>query len=74
MEQRGTEPSGMEVLTRAARAVKPSAVVRRDDPMLPPVQLGLKVLGVHIGHEAFVQHFLEGKPQDNRVSFSASLG
>ena len=35
-----TEPSGMEVLTRAARAVKPGAVVWRGD--LPPVQQGLR--------------------------------
>ena len=63
----GTEPSGLEVLTRAARAVKPGAVVWRGD--LPPVQQGLKVLGVLIGHEAFVQHFLENKSTEQQVLF-----
>ena len=65
----GTEPSGMEVLTQAARAVKPGAVVWRGDPSLPPVQQGLKVLGVHTGHEAFVEHFLENKSTEQQVLF-----
>ena len=65
----GTEPSGMEVLTQAARAVKPGAVVWRGDPLLPPVQQGLKVLGVPIGHEAFVEHFLENKSTEQQVLF-----
>ena len=65
----GTEPSGMEVLTQAARAVKPGAVVWRGDPLLPPVQQGLKVLGVPIAHEAFVEHFLENKSTEQQILF-----
>ena len=65
----GTEPSGMEVLTQAARAVKPGAVVWHGDPLLPPVQQGLKVLGVPIGRGAFVEHFLEYKSTEQQVLF-----
>ena len=65
----GTEPSGVEVMTRAARLSKPGAVVWRGDPTLPPVQQGLKVLGVPIGQEAFVQHFLDTKSAEQQVLF-----
>ena len=65
----GAEPSGMEVLTQVARAVKPGAVVWRGDPLLPPVQQGLKVLGVPIGHGAFVEHFLENKSTEQQILF-----
>ena len=65
----GIEPSGVEALTRAARAVKPDAVVWRGNPMLPATQQGLKVLGIPIGHEAFVQRFLENKSTEQQVLF-----
>ena len=65
----GTEPSGMEVLTQVVRAVKPGAVVWRGDASLPPIQQGLKVLGVPIGHGVFVDHFLEHKSTDQQVLF-----
>ena len=39
-------PEGIQELTRAARRVKPDAVVwKGGDPELPHVQQGLKVLG-----------------------------
>ena len=50
----GTEPSGMEVLTQAAQAVKPGAVVWRGDPLLFPVQQG---------YEAFVEQFKKSTEQ-----------
>ena len=60
--KRGTEPSGVEAMTRAARAWKPGAVVWRGDP----VQQGLKVLGVPI--------CISWRPSrpNNRSSLSAS--
>ena len=45
----GTEPNGVETMTRGARASKPDAMVWRGDPLLPPCQQRLKVLGVPIG-------------------------
>ena len=59
----------MEATTRAARALMPDAVVWRGDPLLPPVQQGLKVLWVPIGHDAFVLHFLETKSTEQQVLF-----
>ena len=38
----GTEPSGVEALTRAARVLLPGAVVWRGYPILPPVQQGVE--------------------------------
>ena len=51
----GVLPSGIEALTRAARVVKPDAVVWKGDPNLPPTQQGLKVLGVPLGQPAYEQ-------------------
>ena len=62
------EPSGVEAMTRATQAVKPDAVVWRGNPMLPVTQQGLKVL-VPIGHEAFVQRFLDNKSTEQQVLF-----
>ena len=45
-------PSGMETLTRAAKAVKPDVVVWERDPNLP---------GVEVGQPASVREFLENK-------------
>ena len=45
----GVEPSGIEEMTRAARALKPEVVVWRGDPLLPATQQGVKVLGIPIG-------------------------
>ena len=53
----GIEPEGMEDLTRAARRVKPDAVVWKGDPHLPSSQQGLRVLGVPIGHFEFIKKF-----------------
>ena len=57
----GSEPDGIGTLTRAARVVKPDAVVWRGDPLLPVHQQGLKVLGIPIGQPSFVVDFLESK-------------
>ena len=56
----GVEPSGMEEITRAARVVKPDAVVWRGDPLLPFSQQGVKVLGIPIGHTEYVREFWKG--------------
>ena len=37
--------------------------------MLPATQRGLKVLGIPIGEEAFVQRFLENKSTEQQVLF-----
>ena len=63
----GIEPSGVEAMTRAAQAVKLGGVVWRGNPMLPATQQGLKVLGIPIGHEAFVQRFLENNTNEQQV-------
>ena len=63
----GIEPSGVEAMTRVAQAVKSDAVVWRGNPLLPATQQGLKVLGIPIGHEAFVQRFLENKSTEQQV-------
>ena len=57
----------MPELTRAARAVKPDAVVWRGDPGLPLSQQGLKVLGIPIGQPAFVSDFLERKSREQQT-------
>ena len=64
----GQGADGMEVLTPSSSS-KPGAVVWRGDPLLPPVQKGLKVLGLPIRHEVFVQHFLENKSTEQQVLF-----
>ena len=65
----GVLPSGIEALTRAARVVKPDAVVWKGDPNLPPTQQGLKVLGVPLGQPAYVREFLENKSREQTVLF-----
>ena len=52
---------GIEAITRAARAVKPDAIVWRGETSLPPEEQGIKVLGAPIGHPAFVHKYLEKK-------------
>ena len=59
----------MEVLTRAARLVKPDAVVWKGDPQLPPPQQGLKVLGVPIGQPEYVREFLQRKSGEHATLF-----
>ena len=41
----GIEPAGLDELTKAARLVKPDAIVWKGDPQLPPLQQGLKGVG-----------------------------
>ena len=61
----GEVPEGIEAITRAARAVKPGALVWRDTS-LPPEEQWIKVLGAPIGHPAFVHKFLEKKSIEPR--------
>ena len=63
------EPTGIGALTRAARAVKPDAVVWRGDPLLPVHKQGLKILGIPIGQPAFVADFLERKSREQQALF-----
>ena len=63
------EPSGIEELTRAARALKPEAVVWRGDPLLLAAQQGVRVLGIPIGKTEYVQEFLEHKTRQQQVLF-----
>ena len=65
----GIEPSGVEEMARAARVVKPDAVVWRGDPLLPTSQQGVKVLGIPIGHTKHVREFLERKTRQQEVLF-----
>ena len=65
----GAEPRGMPELTRAARAVKPGALVWRGDPGLPLSEKGLKVLGIPIGQPALVSDFLERKSMEQQTLF-----
>ena len=54
-------PAGIEAISRAARLVKPDAIVWRGDEELPLAQQGIRVLGAHIGRTEFVVAHLEGK-------------
>ena len=65
----GFLPNGVEELTRAARMLKPGAVVWKGDPSLPASQQGLKVLGIPVGQPAFVREFLENKSREQTVLF-----
>ena len=65
----GVQPSGIEEMTRAARALKPEAVVWRGDPLLPVTQQGVKVLGIPIGKQECVQEFLAHKSRQQQVLF-----
>ena len=51
----GVEPSGIEEMTRAARVLKPEAVV--------------KVLGIPSGQTEYVREFLEHKTRQQQVLF-----
>ena len=59
----------MEELTTAARVVKPDAIVWKGDPQLPPLQQGLKVLGVPIGQPKFIREFLQRKSGEQATLF-----
>ena len=65
----GIEPAGMDELTRAARLVKPDAIVWKGDPQLFPLQQGLKVLGVPIGQPEFIREFLQRKSGEQATLF-----
>ena len=61
----GVQPRGIDILTRAARSMRPDAVVWRGDASLPAGQQGLKILGVPVGQPEFVQSFLERKSEEH---------
>ena len=65
----GVQPSGIEEMTRAARALKHEAVVWRGDPLLPVTQQGVKVLGIPIGKQEYAQEFLAHKSRQQQVLF-----
>ena len=65
----GVPPPGMDILTRAARRLKPEAVVWRGDTSLPRCQQGVKILGVPVGQPEFVVSFLERKSEEHSVLF-----
>ena len=52
------EPSGMEEIARAARVVKPDAVVWRGDPLLPNFS------SVNVLNTEYVREFLERKTRE----------
>ena len=54
----GVMPSGCEAMTIAARAPDENAIVWRGDHELPPVQQGVKLLGIPLGHAAYVENKL----------------
>ena len=56
-------------MTRAARALKPEAIVWRGDPLLPADQQGVKVLGIPTGRQEYVQEFLAYKTRQQQVLF-----
>ena len=60
----GVQPSGEEI-TRVARALKPEAVVC----LLPVTQQGVKVLGIPIGKQEYVQEFQAHKSRQQQVLF-----
>ena len=68
VDRGGVETSGIEEMTRAARALKPEAVVWRGDPLLPAAQQGVKVLGIPVGKQEYVQE-LAHKTRQQQVLF-----
>ena len=50
----GHEPAGAAILTAAARREKPEAVVWRGDPLLPPSEQGVRVLGAPLNQPEYV--------------------
>ena len=66
----GVMPEGNEELTRAARRVKPDAVVWKGDRELPHAQQGLKLLGVPIGQPEHVRDLLEKKSRERETLFN----
>ena len=63
------EPSGTEEIARAARVVKPDAVVWRGYNFSTRV----KVLEIPIGHKEYVREFLERKTRQQEVLFQRIL-
>ena len=55
------EPTHMEALQHAARALDPDAVVWRGDPDLPTRDQGVVILGTPLGHADFVEDHLRSK-------------
>ena len=62
----GMEPSGVKAMTRAAQAVERGVAW---EPNVTATQQGLKVFGIPIGHEAFLQRSLENKTTEQQVLF-----
>ena len=60
-------PSGCEAMTIAARAQDENAIVWRGDHELPPVQQEVKLLGIPLGHAAYVED------QSAKLSLSHSV-
>ena len=69
----GVVPAGIEEISRAARLVKPDAIVWRGDEELPLAQQGIRVLGAPIGRTEFVVAHLEGKTREHEVLFQRIL-
>ena len=65
----GVKPAMCDVLTQAARAQKPQAIVWRSDWSLPKAQQGLKVLGVPVGHPSFIAAQMTSKLKEQAVLF-----
>ena len=71
--QSGVVPAGIEEISRAARLVKPDAIVWRGDEEFPLAQQGIRVLGASIGRTEFVVAHLEGKTREHEVLFQRIL-
>ena len=69
----GVVPASIEAISRAARLVKPDAIVWRGDAELPLTQQGIRVLGAPIGRTEFVVAHLEGKTREHEVLFRRIL-
>ena len=69
----GVVPASIEEISRAARLVKPDAIVWRGDEELPLAQQGIRVLGAPNGRTEFVVAHLEGKTRGHEFLFQRIL-
>ena len=65
----GVTPVGVEFLTRAAQAIRPEAIVWRENSTLDEAEQEVKILGIPVGQPGFVRRLLEKKSEEQKLLF-----